>query len=296
VKKILVTGSEGMLGSALMRALPKAGLLPEGADIRSKKNRADLTQPDETKEIISKIRPDIIIHTAAYTDVDGCEISPDKAYAVNGDGVRNVSEASKEIGSFVIYISTDFVFDGNKGKSYTEEDRTNPISVYGKSKLKGEDFIRATLDNYLIIRTSWLFGKNGKNFVDTIIQKTASERILKVVEDQKGTPTFVDDLAKAISNLISQNIIGQGLGILNITNSGSCSWYEFAKEIINEKGLGSVVAIEPISSDMLDKKARRPKLSVLDNRSFAKIYGKKLPSWQDGLSRYISSTKTENLA
>jgi len=288
MKKALVTGSEGMLGSALMRALPSAGILSEGTDIRSKVNKANIANKEEIKNVVAAIKPDIIIHAAAYTDVDGCEIDPEKADSINADGTKNISEASKDIDAFLIYISTDFVFDGTKDKPYTEKDLTAPINVYGKSKLKGENFIRDIINTHLVIRTSWLFGSGGRNFVDTIIQKASTEHILKVVDDQKGTPTYVEDLALAISGLISQNAITQVLGVLNITNSGACSWHEFAREIIREKGL-EPVSIEPIKSKDIERKAKRPEYSVLDNKLFAEVCGKKLPSWQNGLSRYLSS-------
>ncbi|NQT94931.1 MAG: dTDP-4-dehydrorhamnose reductase [Candidatus Omnitrophica bacterium] len=290
MKKTLVIGSEGMLGRALMKSLLKHDILAEGADIRSQANRVDITNAGEVSNIFNKVKPDLLIHAAAYTDVDGCELNPERAYKINSEGTKNIAEGCMESGTFLIYISTDFVFDGVKEKPYAESDEPRPINTYAKSKLKGEEYIKEIMDSYLIIRTSWLFGDGGKNFVDTIREKAKQEHILQVVDDQKGSPTYADDLAEAITGLLAGNILGEGLGILNITNSGSCTWFEFAREIISMVGLDGVT-VEPITSDKVRHQAQRPRYSVLDNGRFAAIYGKKLPSWQDALSRYLYSNK-----
>jgi dTDP-4-dehydrorhamnose reductase len=299
---VLVTGSEGMLGKALIKSLRTSSIQAIGADIKSNENPLDITNLDDTSSVIKKIHPDIIIHTAAYTNVDGCEKTPEKAYAVNAEGTKNIAQAAKDIGSFLIYISTDYVFDGGKLAPYTEKDKPSPISVYGKSKLTGEEAMRDILDNYLIIRTSWLFGKGGKNFVDAIIEKAKSGQALKVVNDQTGCPTYTQDLAGAIckfldsspvpnlyANVNQQNLVrGQNdmPAILNITNSGSCSWYEFAKEIIKLKGINNVKII-PIKSNEANMPAKRPKMSVLDNSEYVRLTNKALPAWQDALKHYL---------
>lgn len=283
-----------MLGQAFMRSLSSRKIMAEGADIQSEANAVDITSIGNTVDLLNRISPDIVIHAAAYTDVDGCELNPDKAYLVNGEGTKNVAEACKGVNAFLIYISTDFVFDGTKKTPYTEEDKPNPINIYGKSKLMGEDFVKEILDNYLIIRTSWLFGKGGKNFVDTIIAKAKTEKKLKVVDDQMGSPTYIVDLADTIVDLQLTTYgspPGGGpylqLKTLNITNSGSCSWYEFAKETLKVKGMGEVI-LEPATSEEIIRPARRPKMSALDNSGFVKVYGRELPSWQDALHRHCA--------
>jgi dTDP-4-dehydrorhamnose reductase len=324
MNKILITGSEGMLGKALMHSFKTDGIKAIGADIKSNKNPLDITSAGNTAGFIKNTHPDIIIHTAAYTDVDGCEKTPEKAYAINAEGTKNIAQSAKNMGCFLIYISTDYVFDGKKTGPYNEKDKPGPISVYGKSKLLGEEAIKDILDKYLIIRTSWLFGENGKNFVDTIIKQAESGKSLKVVDDQTGCPTYTQDLAlaikslslrgprvkrggrsnpKSIFNLMIANLsLGIHLGTphrgtpskvegppatLNITNSGSCSWYEFAKEILKLKGIKGI-DITPVSSSEMPRPAQRPKMSVLDNSEYIKLFGKPLPSWQNALERYCN--------
>ena len=277
-----------MLGSALSTSIKRHNVEVIDTDIRSEKNPLDITKPDDVSDFIKDIKPDVVIHTAAYTDVDGCELNLNKANLINTEGTQNVAKACKDTGAFVLYISTDFIFDGKKRTPYTEDDKPSPINEYGRSKLQGEDFIKKILDKYLIIRTSWMYGKSGKNFVDTIIDKAESSELLQVVDDQKGSPTYAVDLSNAIVNLISLSINLYPL-TLNVTNSGNCTWYEFAEEIIRIKGIKNV-KIEPITSDKSKRVAERPKMSVLDNSKFIKISGKSLPSWRDALTRYLKGT------
>lgn len=280
-----------MLGKALMRNLSSREVGLEGSDIRSKDNTADITDFNEMVGLLKRIKPDIVIHAAAYTDVDGCELNPDKAYQVNGEGTRNVAEACRNQKAFLVYLSTDFIFDGTKAGPYIEEDKPNPINIYGQSKLMGENFIKELLDDYLIIRTSWLFGKGGKNFVDTIMEKARIKKVFKVVNDQFGSPTYAVDLAEAITELLLTSNLQ--LATLNITNSGSCSRYELAREILRIKGMEEVI-LEPATSEEISYPARRPKMSVLDNLRFEKIYGRKLASWQDALKRYLTTIPSPN--
>ena len=283
--RVLVTGSEGMLGRELLTSLKGYNIEAVDTDIRSSKNLLDITKPDDVAGFIEQVKPDVVIHTAGYTDVDGCEINLNQAYLVNSEGTKNVANACKHIGALLIYISTDFVFDGNKIIPYIEDDTPSPISIYGRSKLQGEERVKQLLDQHLIIRTCWLFVENGKNFVDTIIDKAESGEPLKVVNDQKGSPTYTVDLSDAIINLLSLPIDLYPLP-LNVTNSGSCTWYQFAKEIIGIKGIKDI-NIEPVQSDEVKRAAKRPKMSVLDNTKFNKALGKPLPPWQDALARYI---------
>ncbi len=293
--RILVTGSSGMLWQALCAKLADRHEVI-GIDIKEvagcKLQVADFFQLDITDRnlIIQKIEevaPDIIIHCAAYTDVDGCELNPEKAQELNVAATATIAEGCKLTSSYMIYISTDFVFDGKKKSPYTEKDKPNPINVYGKTKLEGENAVKDALDKYLIIRTSWLFGKGGKNFVDIILSRAKKEKELKVVNDQVGCPTYAIDLAEAMSSVIGSQLSVIRGRLLNITNPGSCSWYEFAREIIDLAGIKDV-KIFPISSEELGRPAKRPKMSVLDNTQFRQISGRYLPPWRDALRRYIN--------
>lgn len=245
---------------------------------------ADITDRNSISSVIKKIRPGIVIHAAAWKDVDDCEFDKKKAYAINAEAVKNVAQASKEIGATLVYISTDFVFNGKKKNPYKETDRADPISIYGASKLKGEKAVKKILKRYFIIRTSWLYGKYGKNFVDTIISNARTEKILKVADDQVGSPTYTKDLAKAIRMLLKDSV-QPSYGIYHITNSGSVSWYEYAKEILKLSKSGTKV--RAISSDELDRPARRPGMSILDNSKFVKLTGYKMRSWKRALKEYL---------
>jgi len=199
----------------------------------------DITDGEETIANIASVKPDTVIHTAACTDVDGCEQNPEKAHRVNALGTETIALACRKCGAFLYYISTDFVFDGEKESAYVEKDLPNPVNIYGKSKFDGEKFVQSLLKDFIIVRSSWLFGKGGRNFVDTLLNKAKSERRIKVVDDQFGSPTYTRDLGRAINRLIGST--ERLSGIYHITNSGSCSWHEFAKEILKVRGVSGVV-------------------------------------------------------
>ena len=285
VGKVLVIGSEGTLGKTLIDVLKADFIDVVGADILSLDNKVDITKKAEVNRLIEFVKPEIVILTAAYIDVDGCENDIEHAFSVNQKGPENVAAACKESNIKLLYISTDFVFDGSKKAPYTENDNPNPLNIYATSKLKGEEAISSLLDRYLIVRTSWLFGKQGKNFVDTIIDKAKVEDRFKVVSDQVGSPTYANDLADAIAELISVEDIFNA-NIVNITNTGSCSWYDFAKEALHLKGIDTAKLI-PVTTEEISRPALRPKYSVLDNSYFNKITQKPLPGWQDALKRYL---------
>ena len=255
----------------------------------------DIADAQKILEIITRIKPDIVVHTAAMTDVDDCETGKDKAYKINAAGAANVAKACGKTGSVLIYISTDFVFDGKKKEPYGESDKPNPLGVYGDSKLKGERAVAKCLKNYFILRTSWLYGANGKNFVDTIIARAKTEEALKVVDDQVGSPTYTKDLAKAIHALLDKISFQlsafsfQLYGTYHVSNSGSVSWFEYAREILRLAGSGAKVI--PISSGELNRPARRPAMSVLDNSKFVKFTGYKMRNWKDALKDYIFEGK-----
>ncbi len=273
--KILVTGSNGMLGYDIQKVFADTEL------ISLTHSDLDVTDLDRTTSRIKDINPDYVIHSAAYTDVDGCESDPEKAYLVNGLGPRNMAMACEEIKSPLVFISTDYVFDGTKKEPYDEWDRTNPVNKYGQSKLLGEQFVASMTNRYYIVRTSWLYGSNGKNFVDTISRLLSEKDVIEVVDDQVGSPTFTYDLAVTLKKLI-----GRGYGTYHITNSSSCSWYDFAVEIAKLKE--SKTRVNPTSSDKFVRPAKRPAYSTLGN-TMLKLEGiEELRHWKEALKAYLS--------
>ena len=294
--QVLITGSSGMLGIDLCEELA-GDYEVYGADLVANKNFiCDITDRKSISDVITKVKPDVVIHTAAWTDVDGCELVKNKAYRINSIGAENVALGCKAAGAALIYISTDFVFDGKKKSAYKETDRPNPLSVYADSKFKGEEAVKKAIKNYFIIRTSWLYGKNGKNFVDTIIEKSKTDKELRVVDDQVGSPTYTVDFAKAIHVLLDRVFVKREAssvkryGIYHITNSGSVSWYEYAKTILGLTGSDSRAL--PISSKELNRPAKRPAMSVLDNSKFIALTGYRMRNWKTALKEYLSGRES----
>lgn len=300
-KKILVTGSGGMLGTELCRELSN-NYEVTGLDLRrrviprlrsgqashesrvTKFIHCDITDKDRTVKSILDTKPDLIIHAAAWTDVDECEKEPDRAKRINEEGTGNVAGSARELDIPLMYISTDFVFDGDKANPYTENNLPNPVNVYGKSKLEGEKKVTA-LNKYIILRTGWMYGKNGKNFVDMILKKAKTEKEIKIVDDQIGSPTYTRDFAKAITRLLHES-----REIYHISNKGQVSWFDYAKEILGIAKIDDVKVL-PIKSDQLERPARRPHFSVLDNTKFEKATGFVMRRWQEALREYL---KTKN--
>ena len=272
--KIALTGSDGMLGHDIQRVFTDVEL------INFTLNDFDVTDLDKTLSAIKQANPDYLIHPAAYTDVDGCEKHPETAYRVNAVGAKNVTTACEEIGCPVIYISTDYVFDGTKEEPYLETDLPNPLNEYGLSKLNGERFVSSLTDSFYVVRTSWLYGKSGKNFVETISRLLSERDEIKVVNDQTGSPTYTYDLALKLRELI-----GKDYGTYHITNSLKCSWYEFALEIAAVKQ--SNTKIIPVTSDEYKLPARRPAHSVLANAKLKQAGIKELRSWKEALREYM---------
>lgn len=275
--KYLIIGCKGMLGSDLVAHLNEQRCDFTGVDV----DILNITDRKSCLEYIKKLAPDIIINAAAYTDVEKSEIDRENAFKVNRDGVRNLAEAADLVNASFCHISTDYVFDGNKNGPYEESDGTNPLSIYGRSKLEGELEIKKTLKNYWIIRTSWLFGVNGKNFVKTIMNRAVVGSELKVISDQFGSPTYTVDLSKRIIEVIERG----PFGIYHVTNSGSCSWFQFADTILNKAGL--FCRLKPILTDAWPSKVIRPKNSILANKATAVLGMSDMPSWEDALSRYL---------
>lgn len=266
-----------MLGSDLVPVLQLKHEVV-GVDIQD----FDLTSPDTVREIEQR-KPELVLHLAAFTDVDGCESQVEKAYAVNALGARYVALSCQHLGIPMLFISTDYIFDGAKEAPYYEWDAPNPLSVYGKSKWAGEQEVREHLTEFFIVRTSWLVGGKGRNFVNTILNLAREKDALDVVNDQHGSPTFTVDLARAVSWLISTDLFG----VYNITNSGECSWFDFACEIVRKAGLKTL--IRPTDSKAIKRPAERPANSVLANFAYQRIGGPAMPSWQEALSRYLGT-------
>ncbi len=277
--KILVVGHRGMLGSELMKAFG-AHHEVEGRDV----DRLDITSLPQCLDAVADSAPQAVINAAAYTDVEGSEHNYAQCSAINGDGVRNLAVAcSKFNRTMMVHFSTDYVFDGTKGAPYEEEDTCTPINAYGRSKLEGECNLREELPGrHILIRTSWLFGKNGKNFVRSIIEKAESQRELSVVNDQIGSPTYAKDLAHAVNILVE----GGHRGTFHITNRGRCSWYEYACKIVEYACMKGIV-VTPVSSADYRTEAARPAYSVLSSRKFMKVTHKTMRFWQVALSEFI---------
>jgi len=273
--RIAITGSTGQLGRALIEVLKEDEVLP------LRRPECDVTRLDSLMECLGKFRPDVVIHAAAFTNVDGCELEPEKAYAVNALGTRNVAVASLECGAAMVYISTNEVFDGTSSEPYWEFDRPNPVGVYGRSKLAGEQYVREILSRFFIVRTAWLYYHGGNNFVTKIIRAADERGSLRVVTDEVSNPTYALDLAEAISRLIRTNFYGT----YHFTNSGYCSRYDFARLILELSGRGDV-PIEPITSREWVRVARPPLFTPLRNFAGALI-GITLRPWQDALKAFF---------
>jgi dTDP-4-dehydrorhamnose reductase len=272
--RITIFGATGLLGKALVREWKDdevTGFASADGDIRDEKQVSNLVQ---------HARPDWIVLAAAYTDVDGCESNRDLAFDVNCRGAVNVARAAKQHGSRLLFLSTDYVFDGTKTTPYETNDPRSPSSVYGHSKAEAEVRLAEILPGCCIVRTSWLFGPGGKCFPDTILKLAETRPELEVVGDQHGSPTYSIDLARAIIQLCRQG----ASGIVHATNRGDCSWYEFAREIIAAAGLKTVV--RETTSDKFVRPAKRPKYSVLSPESLQK-HGIAMPHWRDALKRYL---------
>lgn len=287
-----------MLGSDLFLKLS-----PEHSVVGMDKEEIDIASPVECQNAIEETNPDIIINAAAYTNVDGCETAKEECFAVNAEAVKNIAEACRNKKICIVHFSTDYVFDGTAREPYKEETSCNPINVYGESKLAGENYLRSLSENYLLIRTSWLYGLKGKNFVQTILEKARakdyidetmaranvtaeSASTLSVVDDQVGSPTFTKDLAAAVALLIEKN----ARGIFHITNRGSCSWHQFAVRILLESGYENIKVI-PIKSSELQRPALRPAYSILSMQKFVQTTGKTTQPWQLALQDYLKSSR-----
>jgi len=276
--KVYVTGVKGQLGYDVCRLLSQQGIENLGVDLCD----VDITDEKAIKESIRNYHPDAVVHCAAYTAVDKAEQNAETAYRINVEGTRYIAEACREIDAKMMYFSTDYVFDGKGEKPWNEEDKPNPISVYGKTKWEGEEAVRKNLSRYYILRISWVFGRNGHNFIETMLKLAETHKELTVVDDQFGSPTFTEDLAPVICAMIKT----EQYGTYHCTNDGICSWYEFAKAIFAKSGLD--VHVIPVTTAEYKASAARPLNSRMDKTKLIKAGFGPLPTWEDALDRYLS--------
>jgi dTDP-4-dehydrorhamnose reductase len=281
--KILITGAHGQLGRELVVIL---GLEHEVIGFGSKE--LDVSILKQCREAFNEIKPDVIVHAGAYTQVDQAESDEDRAFSINAFGSRNVAIAAEDVGAKVCYISTDYVFEGSGNAAYKEYDNTNPQTIYGKSKLAGEKLIQSLSDRFFIVRTSWVYGQYGNNFVKTMLKIGKEKSSLKVVEDQVGSPTYTVDLCHFILELIET----EKYGIYHASNTGSCSWYDFAKAIFEEADYSTLLV--PCSTDEFPRPAPRPKHSVMDHQSIRANNLTDLRPWRKALSEFIQDIKEAN--
>jgi len=290
--RLALIGANGMLARKVLAATP-ANIVVSGFDLPE----LDMTRPDRVRAALLPLRPDLIINCAAYTAVDQCEADGSVAMAVNGAAVATLASVAGECGAVLAHVSTDYVFDGRKGRPYVETDPVGPLSAYGRSKLAGEQAINDSgLERHLIVRTSWLHGPGGKNFVATILRLASEREELRVVADQVGSPTFTGDLAEAIFHLVAAAVSPQPpapgfYGIYHFANAGKCSWHEFASAIVEEaKALGVHLAVRrivPIGTEEYPLPAPRPAWSVLSTQRYQTVTGRGVPGWRDGLRRHL---------
>jgi len=274
--KLLTTGSHGLLGTNILPILERSfKVIPYDIE------EWDITDRDAGERTIHEIKPDIILNLAAYTNVDDCEDCLSLADQVNAEGAGVIADLCSKHAIKLVHISTDYVFDGEKDTPYREDDPTNPASVYGLTKLSGERKVLASCPDATIVRTQWLYGKGGVNFISKITQIAREQGLVEVVDDQKGSPTYAKDLAEPIRLLMEQN----KPGIYHGANAGSCTWFDFAQEIFSTLHID--VAMRPITSQQLNRKAKRPRYSVFDCSKLARVTGYHMRSWQDALHEYL---------
>ena len=291
--KLLITGSNGQLGTQIKRMIEngkseigKIGEVYSKAEIKYVDyDELDITNLNEVITYVSSFRPDGIINCAAYTNVDKCESDSDTAFKVNSLGSRNLAIAAEEAHAKILHVSTDYVFNGQGNLPFKEYDLPSPVSVYGKTKLLGEQYIRENCSRYFIVRTAWLYGYYGKNFVYTIMKAGKEKEHLDVVNDQRGNPTNAEDLAHHILKIL----LTEEYGIYHCTGTGECSWYDFAREIIRLSKINCKVS--PITSDNLGRAAKRPAFSSLDNMMLRATVGDEMRPWQEAIEEFIESYK-----
>ncbi|MGG4126627.1 dTDP-4-dehydrorhamnose reductase [Paenibacillus illinoisensis] len=287
--KVLVTGANGQLGRDVVLLLEKEG----HSVLACARDELDITDQVECNNVISTYHPEVVIHCAAYTAVDAAETDVDGAYQVNATGTRNIAVAAEQTGAKLIYISTDYVFDGTSEEPYHEYDNTNPQSVYGKSKHAGEVLVQSLSSRWFIVRTSWVYGVYGNNFVKTMLKLGQEKPKLQVVHDQKGSPTYTVDLAHFLLELMST----EKYGVYHASNSGACTWYEFTQAIFEEAqsfpGFHIQAEVDPCATDQFPRPAPRPRNSVMEHLSIRTNGLNDLRPWREGLRDFLKEIHRE---
>ena len=278
--KVFVTGAKGQLGHDVVNELEKRGHTAIGVDIEE----MDITDKDAVKRVITQVSPEAVVHCAAYTAVDAAEEQVELCHRVNGLGTENMAEVCKELNCKLMYISTDYVFNGQGTRPWEPDDERAPLNVYGQTKYEGELAVEA-LEKYFIVRIAWVFGVNGKNFIKTMLNLGKTRDHLTVVDDQVGSPTYTYDLARLLVDMIETEKYGR----YHATNEGVCSWYEFACEIFKKAGIE--ITVSPVGSNEYPAKAKRPQNSRMDKSKLKEMGFKPLPTWQDALERYLKEIR-----
>jgi dTDP-4-dehydrorhamnose reductase len=286
-RRVLVTGAKGQLGVDMVKTLSDMGYDVYGFG----RQELDITDAQKVYNTFHDLQPEIVIHTAAHTKVDLAESEPGEAFRINAYGTRNMAVGAASVQAKLVYISTDYVFDGTAHKPYNEFHPTNPLGIYGNSKLAGEQFVRDLHSHFFILRTSWVYGLHGANFVKTMLKLAGERNELNVVHDQVGSPTNTIDLAQFISQVITTECYG----IYHVSNTGTCSWYEFAKAIFEEAGL-THIQVNPVTTKEFPRPAPRPAYSVFDHMAIRLNGFKDLPHWRESLKRFIHEYKESTLA
>jgi len=279
--RILVTGAEGQLGVDVVEACKANHMEVLGVG----RSQLDVTDLVQSKAVVASFMPDVIIHCAAYTAVDQAETEADKAYAVNAFGARNMAVAAEAVKAKLCLVSTDYVFDGKGAAPYREYDPVNPLGIYGKSKYAGERLVQSLASRYFIVRTSWLYGRHGSNFVKTMLRLAQDKTSISVVSDQIGSPTYSADLAAFLIELTAT----EHYGIYHASNTGTCSWYEFSQAIFEESGIPMTVL--PCTTEQFPRPAPRPKYSVMDHTAIRANGFAELPHWRVSLRRFLETIR-----
>lgn len=281
--KVVVTGAAGQLGQDVVLELARKNHQAFGTD----RTQLDITNEEDVSAYINEVKPDVILHCAAYTNVDAAEEDEDAAYQINAAGTEYLAKAAKQIGAKMLYVSTDYVFDGSASEPYEVDEPTKPLGAYGRTKLAGEQLLQKQLDQFYIVRTAWVFGIHGNNFVKTMIRLGKERGEVGVVHDQVGSPTYTVDLARFMVELMETD----KYGIYHATNSGICSWFEFAVEIFKQAEME--VKVNPLTSDQFPRPAARPKYSVLSKKMIEQQGLKPLRDWKAALAAYLAETKAQ---
>lgn len=291
--KLALVGANGMLAKMVKMRAPA-----EYAVTSLARPDFDITDRNKVFSTLKSIQPDVIVNCAAYTNVDGCETNGDHAFKVNGDGPGYLAEAALELDAALVHISTDYVFPGDKTEPYVEGDPTGPVSAYGRSKRAGEQAIVSSgLAKYFILRTSWLYGPGGNNFVETILRLAREREELRIVADQQGSPTYTGDLAKAIFSLLASAKEKPIYGLYHFSNTGSCTWYEFADRIVSLARSNNlpvkVDSLQPIRTEEYPLPAKRPAYSVFSKTKYEEVTGQTPPHWHDSLMSYFDARQMD---